>query len=137
MFEAFSDRGEWLAFLASTIGTLRTLTPSEFYDEANDRYHVVMEDIFRLVHTLENPADIKKFLDDAGWETWLPKSPGDLTSMDATEIHHRVACNLADERWVDGALSQAFENGTLVPALERIGAEIDKFKLADINQQFP
>jgi len=137
MFDTFSDRDEWLAFLASTIGTLRRLAPSEFYDEANDRYHAVMKDIFRLVHTLENPADIGKFLDDAGWETWLPKSPEDLISMDATEVHHRIACNLADERWVDGALNQAFENGTLIPALERIAAGIDKFKLADISQQFP
>lgn len=137
MFEAFSDRGEWLAFLVSTTGTLRTLPPSEFYDEANDRYHAVTEDIFRLIHTLENPADLGKFLDDTGGGTWLPESPEDLSSMDATEIHYRVACNIADERWVDGILGVAFKNGTLVPALERIAANIGKFKLTSDGQQVP
>ncbi|MER8381796.1 DUF6508 domain-containing protein [Mesorhizobium sp. M0142] len=136
MLKAFSNQGEWLALLASTIGTLRTLTPPEFYDEANDRYHAVMDDIFQLVHGLENPADFGKFLDvNAGRESWLPENAEALASMDVTEIHYRVASNLADERWVDGALSEAFENGTLVPALERIAANVGKFKLTGSSQQ--
>ena len=130
MFEAFSDADEWLALYASTVGTLRTLTPSEFYDEANDRYHAARDDIMWLVHSLENPADFRKFLDvNVGRKTWLPDNSEALTAMDATEIHYRIASNLADERWVDGALNEAFENGTLVPALGRIAAEIGKFKL--------
>ncbi|WP_376704537.1 DUF6508 domain-containing protein [Mesorhizobium sp. ISC25] len=136
MFKAFSNQGEWLALFASTIGTLRTLTPSEFYDEANDRYHVVRDDILQLVYGLENPADFGKFLDvNAGRESWLPENAEALASMDVTEIHYRVASNLADERWVDGALNEAFENGTLVPALERIAANIGKFKLTGSSQQ--
>lgn len=63
MLEPFSNRNEWLALLASTVGTLRMLAPSEFYDETNDRYHAVMSNISRLVHGLENPADLGKFLD--------------------------------------------------------------------------
>ena len=138
MFETFSDRGEWLALLASTIGTLRTLSPSEFYDEANDRYHSVRDHIAGLVYSLENPADFPKFLEiNAGRESWLPENSEALTSMDATEIHYRLASNVADERWVDGILGVAFQNGTLVPALERIAADIDKFKLTSDSQQTP
>ncbi|PBC23002.1 MULTISPECIES: hypothetical protein [unclassified Mesorhizobium] len=137
MFEAFSDADEWLALYASTVGTLRTLTPSEFYDETNNRYHTARDDIMRLVHGLENPPDFREFLDvNAGRKTWLPDSSEALTAMDGTEIHYRVVSNLADERWVDGALNEAFENGTLIPALERIAAEIGKFKL-NSSQQTP
>jgi len=138
MLEPFSSRNEWLALLASTVGTLRTLAPSEFYDETNDRYHAVMDNISRLVHGLENPADFGKFLDvNTGRKSWLPEPPEALTSMDVTEIHYRVSSNLADERWVDGALNEAFENGTLIPALERIAADIGKFGLTGDRPQTP
>ncbi|WP_141245206.1 hypothetical protein [Mesorhizobium sp. WSM3860] len=124
--------------LASTISTLRTLTPPEFYDEANDRYHAVAEDISRLVYSLENPADFGKFLGvNAGRESWLPEHSEALAIMDVTEIHHRVASNLADERWVEGALGEAFQNGALIPALERIAADIGKFKFTGSSQQTP
>jgi len=114
------------------------LAPSEFYNEANDHYHAARDDIMRLVHSLENPADLRKFLDaNAGRKTWLPDSLEALSAMDVTEIHYRVISNLMDERWVDGALSEAFENGTLVPALERIAADIDKFKLTSVGQHTP
>jgi hypothetical protein len=136
MLETFSNQSEWLALLASTIGTLRTLTPSEFYDEANDRYHAARDNIMQLVYGSENPADFGEFINvNAGRKSWLPESSEALASMDVTEIHYRVASNLADERWVDGALSEAFENGTLVPALERIAADIGRFRLT--SQQAP
>ncbi|MBN9270824.1 MAG: hypothetical protein J0J15_11390, partial [Mesorhizobium sp.] len=64
---------------------MRTLAPSEFYDETNDRYHAVMGNISRLVHGLENPADLGKFLDvNAGRKSWLPENPEALTSMNVT-----------------------------------------------------
>lgn len=46
-------------------------------------------------------------------------------SMDAAEVYWRLGENLADERFVDGALEEPFESGSLIAALMRIRDGLD------------
>jgi hypothetical protein len=131
MTRHFATKQEWLESAIAAVATLNTLLPSEFYDEAREQYHSVYDDIASLIYGLENPSDFKSFMaKHVARASWLPDDPHDLDSMDVTEIHYRVSSNIADGRWMDSALAEAFESGSLAPALKRLAAEIDRFELA-------
>lgn len=125
-----SDRGEWLrrAKLASV--QLTQLTIEEFCNDAY-RYHSVVDDIEILTMSLRfDIAALRAFLDKyPQTKGWLPLKPTDLDAMSAEEIQLRIQTNAGDERWVDGALIEPFEAGTLKAAIDRLIADFDKLEL--------
>lgn len=112
------------------ITTLSSLKQSEFFDEATCRYHDVEREIGALSRAFQIDRERLAPLlatNPTARACWLPLDPGDLASMDVMEIYWRLGENSADERWVDGALEEPFETGSLATALERLADELDVF----------
>lgn len=126
-----TSKAEWVGRARAVVATVRTLGPEEFFDEENLRYHGVCNEVAVLAHSFALDIDaFRRFLHQwSGPKRWLPVSPDDLRTMSATDILFRLKSNIADERWVDGALVDPFRSGTLVAALERLIAEIDGIDL--------
>lgn len=130
MREPFSSKEEWLATCASTVELLKTLSPNEFYDQNTMRYHPSARNIARLVYGLADAADFGAFLRSEDQSTRrLPSKPEALKGMATSEIHFRLMCNLADRRWLPGFLADAFNDGVLIPALESLATNIERFEL--------
>lgn len=123
------DRAEWRLRLEKMIATLRPLAPGEFFDERTLCYHSVEDEISALTRAFEidretlAPVLARKPVARA---CWLPLDPQDILAMDVAEVYWRLGENLADERFVDGALVEPFASGSLAAALLRIRDELDK-----------
>jgi hypothetical protein len=127
------DKINWSERIAETISQLKSITSAEFYDEASDRYHPAGQDIDDIISAFEiDLATLQELFTRnlMARQRWLPSDPTEIASMDAKEVLWRLGENSADERWVDGALVDTFESGSLIAALERIKAEIESAKLA-------
>lgn len=123
------DHADWRQRLDTTIATLQSLTPAEFFDETTLRYHSVerdIDDITRAFHL--DRAKLEPVLagNPLARACWLPIDPSGLDGMNVAEIYWRLGENLADERNVDGALEEPFESGSLVAALMRIRDGLDQ-----------
>lgn len=131
MREKFSTHKDWTATCASTVALLKSLSPSEFYNQTTMDYHLAAkQNIVSLVYGLEDAADFGEFLRREDQSTRrLPSDPHALQGIAPSEIHFRLICNIADGRWLPGFLAAAFNDGTLIPALEQLAANIDQFKL--------
>ncbi|MER8563698.1 hypothetical protein [Mesorhizobium sp. M0578] len=122
------DTAEWRTRIGLIIEKLRSLTRAEFFDEQNGLYNDVEQDLFALYNAFTfDMRWLKPFLEKkrTGRARWLPLDPNDLASMDVREVYWRLQENHADDRFMDGALIEPFENGSLVAALERISEGLD------------
>jgi hypothetical protein len=129
---AQADKETWRNRISAVIAKLAVLTPEDFFDEQSLEYNQACEDIWALADAFQ--------IDRVGWKkfwdanprpraTWLPLNSAALDGMDAHEIYYRLKENIADERWVDGALADAFRSGSLVTALQRLQASLSSFEL--------
>ena len=119
---------DWRLRLEAMIATLGHLTPSEFFDEQSLRYHSVERDIAALTRAFELDREkLKPVLatTPTARACWLPLDPNEIGPMDVMEVYWRLGENRADERFVDGALEEPFETGSLVAALLRIRDGLD------------
>lgn len=112
------------------IAMLKSPKPGEFFDDQTSRYHRAEQEIGALCRAFElnrerlQPVFATK---PTGRACWLPIDPQELVSMDVMEVYWRLGENYADERWVDGALEERFQSGSLVTALERVLGELNAF----------
>ncbi len=123
------DEADWRKCLDTTIATLQSLTPAEFFDEDTLRYHSVEHDIeviTRAFYLDRAKLELVLAQNPVARACWLPLNPSDLDRMEVVEIYWRLGENLADERNVDGALVEPFESGSLVAALMRIRDGLDQ-----------
>jgi hypothetical protein len=121
---------EWNTLISETLSELAHLQPSEFYDVDEDQYHSVYDKIAAIVRAVDiDAARWKEFMrsNPVPRSNWLPANCADLDSMSAEEIHFRLLENLADERWVDGALADAYRCGSLSRALDRLADSASNF----------
>ena len=120
---------DWPQKIKEILATLCTLQPVQFCNEETQECHAVHEDIVALAGAFQVDPDRVAHIREkhpVARQCWLPNdSPDDLSSMDADEIYWRLRETIADERWVDSALAETFENGMLVAALKRLVSEID------------
>jgi hypothetical protein len=111
---------EFVSVVESALRQLRALSSEQFYDEPSGRYHPIMDDIGRSLRTFHVDGFVDFLRQYPQVSGWLPGRPDDLALMATTEIYFRLIQNIADERWVDGAMAKPFENGVLICALEKL-----------------
>lgn len=126
-----ASKAAWSERAGAAISMLKALSPNEFYDESSRKRHPVYAEISVLAWALESDADAygrfhTSFPQRRGW---LPEEPAALIAMTDEEVLFRLRTNVAGERWVDGALMEPFQSGTLVAAIERLVAGIDGFEI--------
>jgi len=120
----------WRGRIDNVIETLHGLDTDSFYDERDYRYHPICDEIEQLAAAFDINRDaLSEVLarKPVARKCWLPETPELLGPMSAMEIYWRLGENLADERWIDGALVEAFESGVLAVALQRLSAEVGGF----------
>jgi hypothetical protein len=126
-----ASKAAWSERAGAAISMLKTLSPNEFYDESSRKRHPVYAEISVLAWALETDADsFRRFLTAFPQvRGWLPEEPAALIAMTDEEVLFRLRTNVSGERWVDGALMEPFQSGTLVAAIERLVAGIDRFEI--------
>lgn len=123
-----SNKIAWQSRIGGMIEVLGGLEASGFYDEVADRYHPVYDEVWALAEAFDiDRIELADVLSrgPVARQCWLPENAHHLETMGTTEIYWRLRENLADERWVDGALAEAFETGVLTAALKRLSDELD------------
>lgn len=121
---------QWRGRINNVIDTLHRLDTDSFYDEQCYRYHPICDEIEQLAAAFEIDRDaLSEVLarKPVARKCWLPDTPELLGPMSIMEIYWRLGENLADERWVDGALVGAFESGVLAVALRRLSDDVGGF----------
>ncbi|WP_432287810.1 hypothetical protein SLT36_12405 [Aminobacter sp. BA135] len=124
------DNEQWRGRINNVIETLHGLDTDSFYDERDYSYYPIYGEIEQLATAFEINRDaLSEVLarKPVARKCWLPGTPELLGPMSAMEIYCRLGENLADERWIDGALVEAFESGVLAVALQRLSTEVGSF----------
>ncbi len=120
---------DWRLRLDAMIATMRHLTPREFFNEQTFEYHKVEREIADLTRAFDlDRGKLEPVLatKPTGRACWLPDNPNDIRHMDVMEVYWRLRENWGDERFVDGALEEPFETGSLLAALVRIRDRLDE-----------
>ena len=126
-----ASKAAWSERAGAAVSTLKKLSPNEFYDESTRKRHRVYAEISALAWALETDADAfgRFYTAFPQRRGWLPEEPAALIPLTDEEVLFRLRTNVAGERWVDGALMEPFQSGTLVAAIERLVAGIDGFEV--------
>jgi hypothetical protein len=123
---------DWRSTLNKIIQRLNAITSEQFFDGRTLNYdaNCLALEFIGLAFD-RDMEDWKRFMETTppARGKWLPLDPAALDRMDATEILYRLNENIGDERFIDGALVEAFESGSLVKALGRLVGSLDTFKL--------
>ncbi|MBA8909784.1 MULTISPECIES: hypothetical protein [Aminobacter] len=129
----FATKEDWLVACANTVELLGSMSPSEFYNKETMEYHSTARSaVVRLANGLADAGDFGAFLQREDQTTRrLPSTPEALRGMALSDMHFRLICTFADERWMPGFLARAFNDGVLIPALEQLSANIDHFTLQE------
>ena len=133
MGDLISSRSEWKKIAMEAIRVLASLGPNEYFDEESEKYHPVHIIVEKLSRSLffDIEAFRRRFPSEKGRQLWLPENPEHLTELAAEEVAMRLEWQRADERFVDGALDNAFQTGCLKAALERLVSDFEKLRLRD------
>lgn len=127
------DARFWSDKLSVLIAGLNRLTAKEFLDDRNGAPSTVSRGLDELCGAFEiDIDDWKRFMraNPLPRRNWLPIDAAALETMGLHEIYYRLGENATDERWVDDALVEAFESGSLIKALEKIAANVRSFDLS-------
>jgi hypothetical protein len=127
-----ADRAVWAAKITATMERIGDVAPEAFFDMKTLRYHPASAGVFELADAFSWDHAAWKVFWDANprpRDTWLPLEPEKVRVMPPMEVFFRLRENMVDERFVDGALCDAFESGSLVAALLRIQEGLDGFEL--------
>ncbi len=124
-----ASKAAWSERAGAAISMLKTLSPNEFYDESSRKRHPVYAEISVLAWALGADAFGRFYTAFPQVRGWLPEEPAALIAMTDEEVLFRLRTNVSGERWVDGALMEPFRSGTLVAAIERLVAGIDRFEI--------
>jgi hypothetical protein len=128
-----ADASLWSEKLSTLVAGLSQLTGDEFLDARNGAPLSASRELDQLCGAFAiDRDDWKRFMDanSQPGQNWLPIEPAKIETMDVREIYYRLKENVADERWVENALVEAFRSGSLICAIEKIEAKIRSFDLA-------